>query len=117
MIHSDRDVAKEAVLSMINNGESGYKKIKKKCQYIKDLRNELSDIRTQIIVKFSEEFNNHKKNREEKGIDYNHIGSFTSTILCDVENKILQEIYNFFERPKNAVIMIYKNVKILFMKD
>jgi hypothetical protein len=105
MIHSDRDVAKEAVLSMINNGESGYKKIKKKCQYIKDLRSELSDIRTQIIVKFSEEFNNHKKNREEKGIDYNHIGSFTSTILCDVENKILQEIYNFFERPKNAVLV------------
>jgi hypothetical protein len=114
-IDKDRNNAKECIISLINNGSLAYKKLKKKTKYIRDLKDEIKMIRMEMVMKFSEKFNNFKKQREDKGIEYNHDGSFISSILCDVENKILMTIYEFYQNPKNVVLvydglMIDKNI-------
>ena len=107
----NRNNAKQCIISLINNGSLIYDKLKKKSKYIKKLKTEIKMIRMEMIMKFSEKFSQFKNEREERQIIYNHDGSFMSMILCDVENKILMEMYNFYENPKN-VVLIYDGLMI-----
>ena len=110
-IDKNRDNAKQCIISLINNGLEIYNKLKKKTKYTRDLKDEIKMIRMEMVMKFSEKFNKFKKEREDKNITYNHDGSFISSILCDVENSILMEIYNFYQNPKN-VVLIYDGLMI-----
>ena len=111
VIDKDRNTSKQCVISMINNGSTIYDNLKKKTKYVKCLKKEIKMIRMEMIMKFSDKFNKFKTEREEKNISYNHDGSFISKILCDVENLILMEMYDFYQNPKN-VVLIYDGLMI-----
>lgn len=92
--------------SIINGGSRAYDSIK---QPTKDLRkfydSEMPDIHEAIIEKHPEEYAKHKKIRIEKDKKFkNHKASFLSAILCDIENKILQVMFEFFGRDKSSVL-------------
>ena len=119
-IDEDRDVGKNVILSLIFNGGKSYKNLKNKNSFIKDFKDEIKNIRTEIIFKFVDQYKSHRDKRVADGDkNNNHEGSFIASILCDIENKILMNIYDFYGRPKNAVlcydgIMLEPNTELKF---
>ena len=45
-----------------------------------------------------------RRRRIDRGDDFNHEASYMNTLLCDVENRILMEVYEFFGSPRDAVL-------------
>jgi hypothetical protein len=99
-----REKAKITYLSITNGGQLDYNQLKKKTKHIKMFRKEMIKIHDEICKKFNEKFEKHKKDREDKKINFNHKGSYINTLLCDYENKLLMNIYKYFKCPTDCVL-------------
>ena len=96
--------AKELVLSLINGGTKAYKNLKNKPSFLRKFKKELQEIHREFASLGGESFETHRKSREKAGKASNHKASFMNILLCDFENKILQVIYNFYQRPNDCVL-------------
>jgi len=97
---------KMVYLSLLNGGTKLYDDLDEvhKTEFIKDFKKEIENIHILLCQKFKKKYKKAKKERKEQGIDFNHKGSFVNKLLCDFENKVLMNIWEFYERPKNAVL-------------
>jgi hypothetical protein len=112
-----RDNAKQVYLALTNGGVKDYNLVDSiiKETDIQDIKtsdnNDLTKYKIEMIRLhrlFSQEnpteFNKTKERRQKQNKDYNHEASYMNTLLCDMENTILQEMYNFFGEPDNCVL-------------
>ena len=93
---------KNLFISIMNGG----KNFVKKCSpdYNKFKEDEIVHIFNKITKLHPKLYEEHEKERNEKGKDKNADGSFVSKIIRDIENKILQKMYEFFKKPADAVL-------------
>ena len=100
----DRETAKILFLSITNGGSNAYKNLKKKTPFLKAYKEEMTTVHKSFSKKNHDDYKKIRDHRKSNGINYNHEAAFVNTLLCDFENKILMVIYNFYEKPKNAVL-------------
>ena len=110
-----KDRAKQVYLALTNGGVKDYQEtdnIKEKDIHdIETLNDDLTRFKTEMIGLhrlFSQlnpiDFTKVKEKRKKANKDYNHEAGYMNTLLCDMENTLLQEMYKFFGTPKNAVL-------------
>lgn len=102
----DRDTAKKTYLSLTNGGSSHYHNTKNKPSFLTDYKNELISIHKQFST-HPDHVSHAERRRDIRvaiGKDYNHEASYVNTLLCDMENKILMTIYEYFGSPVEAVL-------------
>ena len=100
-----KSVGKITLLSIINGGKIAYKKLKNPSEELQEFYNtEIKNIHNNIALKHHDKFIKHKEERIANDKNHNHKASFMNIILCDIENKILQEMYNFFGKPSSCVL-------------
>lgn len=110
-----KDKAKQVYLSLTNGGVKDYQSsddIKEKdIRDIETLNDDLTRYKNEMIRLhrlFSqlepEKFNEIKDKRKNANKDYNHEAGYMNTLLCDMENNLLQEMYKYFESPFNCVL-------------
>jgi hypothetical protein len=114
MISPDKDTAKIVVLTMLNGGEKAFRALKNPPEILTDFKTELKLIHTEFAK--DPAFDNHKDKKISAGVKRNHEASYTNTLLCDFENRILQTIHKGVGSPKDSVLcfdgmMIRKDVK------
>jgi hypothetical protein len=98
-------VGKVAMLSIMNGGCKAFLEIKNPGSDMKYFfKYEIKDIQNSIVRAFPVRFKKHLARRIAEGETWNHESSFMNIILCDIENKILQVMLDFFERPEGAVM-------------
>lgn len=101
-----REQAKECYLRIINGSDSTVERLPIKAT--KDLKNfakEMKIIRDTLIKSMKTEFKDHTEyTKKERARDYNFEGSFINILMCDLENKILHEIINYFKSPEAAIL-------------
>lgn len=110
-----KDKAKQVYLSLTNGGIKDYQE----CDNIKEqdihdietLNDDLTRYKNEMIKLHrlfsqldSNGFNKVKERRKQANKDFNHEAAYMNTLLCDMENTLLQEMYNFFGSPENAVL-------------
>lgn len=92
----NRDFIKtNVIISMINNGFEGYEKVKNKTEWLIDFHEEIKKIHENLVknnTKMKKAIKIAKKENKD-----NIIGSAISSIVCSIENTILQEIINIFK--------------------
>ena len=104
-----KEQGKDLFIKIIYGG--GKSEIKKENKDYEKFVKEIQRIHDAIIFKHKKTFkkfeqdkkDKYKKSKKKEELQ-NIEGSFVSKILFDIENKILQEIYKFYESPKNAVL-------------
>ena len=96
-----REKAKQLYCMILNNG-----KVKKMPSVLNDFKYEIEEIYESIINNNNEDYKKfeieYKNNKKYNGKD-NPKGSYINNILCDIENKILMDIYEYFKAPDNVV--------------
>lgn len=98
-------IGKVAFLSVMNGGSKDYQAIENPTDDLKQFyESEIPQIHDQVAFRFQKKFNKHKEKREKKDIEYNHKASFMNIILCDLENKALMAMWEFFGKPDDAVL-------------
>ena len=108
--------AKLVYLALMNGGNKLYKTLTYKSTHVKSFKKEMINIRNHFSEKYSEDYKIHSKIKKDENITFNLKGSFLNKILCNEENKILMNMYEFFKKPKDCVlcfdgIMLQKNKK------
>lgn len=101
----DRDMAKQIYLSIMNGGSKDYLNIPDPPDHLIKFKQEVSKIHHHFIEKNKKDFEMYRlKNINEKKKYFNHEGSYVNSLMNNFENKILHEMYNFFGKPKDAVL-------------
>ena len=113
----DKATCKIAFLSIMNGGSQAFNALAAPSPELKMFyRSEIKEIHEKISAVYPKKFAAHVITLEQKNKDYNHVGSFMNIILCDIENKILDVMFDFFGKPDDAVlcfdgIMLKKGLK------
>jgi hypothetical protein len=102
LVDSDRDFAKQIVLSILNGGNADYNELENPPIWLKRFKKEMRMVHIEFAK--DREFKPHKTRREKMGENINHEASYMNIILCDFENKILMTIYNSIGSPNNCVL-------------
>ena len=100
-------VGKIVFLSVMNGGCEEYYKIKNPSKDLKEFfETEIKNIHQIISMRHHELYTKHITSREGATPPkvFNHAASFMNIILCDIENKILNVMWDFWGRPKSAVL-------------
>lgn len=100
----DRETGKKIYLSLLNGGESDYKKLETKTTHLKLFKKEMKNIHNHFADKYPIQYKKHVKEKKEKKEDFNLKASFMNKILCNEENKILMKMYEYFGSPNNCVL-------------
>jgi hypothetical protein len=98
----DRETAKTVILSMINGGQNAYDSLAYKPKFLLQFKKEIAIMHKMFAT--DDEFEKHLDMREAQGYVSNHKASYLNTLLCDVENKILQCMFDYFGKPTDAVL-------------
>ena len=111
----NRDTSKQVYLALTNGGVKDFYKTDE----IQKIRNNPSLMSKNNLNKYKIElerlhqlfaqlnpidFKKAKDKRIDANKDYNHEAGFMNTLLCDMENTILQEMYNYFGTPEDCVL-------------
>jgi hypothetical protein len=113
-----RGQAKQLYLKLTNGGGYGdLDNLEYKTKHIKRYKREMKALHNHFADKYKEDYKKHCKIKKDLGQDFNLKASFMNKIMCNEENKILMEIYNFVKKPKDCVLcfdglMVRKNNKI-----
>lgn len=110
-----KDKAKQVYLALTNGGVKDYQEsdnIKEKDIHdIETLNDDLTRYKNEMIRLhrlFSQldpkGFEKVKEKRKKANKDYNHEAAYMNTLLCDMENTLLMEMWKFFGNPKNVVL-------------
>ncbi len=102
-ISIDRSLSKKTYLSIINGGSKLYFNVKNKSRFLINFRNEIKKLHNKIITIYEDDYEKHCEDREQKGIDFNHAGSFINKMFCVIENDILHVVHDFYNNCKNVV--------------
>jgi len=103
--NTTKAAGKVAMLSIMNGGCKAFFEIKNPGSDMKYFHKyEIKDIQNSVVRTFPAKFKKHLERRVAEGETWNHEASFMNIILCDIENKILQVMMDFFERPEGAVM-------------
>ena len=94
-IHTERQIAKDTIISILNGGDAAYKKVKDKPSWLKKFKLEIEMIQDT----FAKDTDFKKVKRE-----YNPKGSYMNLKLCEFENKILMCMWNKMGNPNNCVL-------------
>lgn len=104
-LNVDRKTAKKIFLGLTNDSnENHYVNLDSKTDFVKNYREEMLNIQNEFCNKFEKDFENHKQKRINNNENDNHNGSFLNILLCEMENKILLEMYKFFGSNENCVL-------------
>ena len=101
----DREQAKKTYLAIMNGESDMIKWVKcKKTLDLKRFANEIKSIRSSLKEIFPDDYKKQaaicKKDGRIKNID----GSFMNVLMCEMENRILIKMLEFFGRPAEAVL-------------
>jgi hypothetical protein len=112
----DRDKAKQIYLALTNGGDKDFREIKTPTKHMVAYKDEMLQLHKNFAEKNPKDFNKTKEKRIKANKDYNHEAGYMNTLLCDMENILLMEMWKFFDEPKNAVlcfdgIMVKKGVE------
>lgn len=101
-----KSVGKIVFLSVMNGGSSDYNSLSSPSNDFKYFYGkEIKRIHNAISLIHPDKFQKHKeKRRKIDGINHNHKGSFMNIILCDIENKILHTMIEYWGKPENCVL-------------
>jgi len=99
-----RDKGKQIYLALTNGGDKDYRLIDTPSKHLRAYKEEMIQLHKSFADKNPDEFRLTKERRQDRGKDYNHEASYMNTLLCDMENTVLMEMYKFFGSPKNAVL-------------
>lgn len=94
----DRDTAKVVVLSLMNGGTAAYYKLKRRTDWLERFKDEVSSIHDGLVGHHYSAYRKHKEKREaspDTNKHRNHEASFCNTLLCDMENDILQTMISY----------------------
>jgi hypothetical protein len=100
----DRDKGKQIYLALTNGGDKDFRLIQTPSDHLRDYKDEMIRIHKNFADKYPEEFKKTKEKRMKAQKDYNHEAGFMNTLLCDMENTLLMEMYKFFGSPEDAVL-------------
>ena len=96
----EKSVGKIVFLAIMNGGSSEYKKVVKPSLDLQHFYNiEITNIHDIIALLHNELFDKHREKRIADGITFNHKASFMNHLLCDIENKMLDVMWEFFSVP------------------
>ena len=104
MIEPGKIPAKVIVLSITNGGDKAYRTLKNPPTWLEEYKTEMGEIHKKFAQYYPEEFKANKAKRIKEEKAYNFEASFTNTLLCDYENKILMTIYKALGKPLNVVL-------------
>ena len=96
------DKSKKVYLSFTNGGKCYYG-VDKPTDHLEGYIEEMKTLHTLFAGLNYEDFNNNKKKRIEVNKNDNHEASYMNKLLCDMENKILMKMYEYFHKPDNVV--------------
>jgi hypothetical protein len=103
-LNVDREKAKQVYLALTNGGEKDYMELENKTEHIKNYKKEMKNLHKYFSYDYPSKFTKCKEKRVKDGKDYNHEAAFMNILLCDMENKILMCMYDFFGKPDNCVL-------------
>ncbi len=99
----DREQSKNLYLCLTNGGCSSFYKVDKQTEHLIGYKKELENLHKLFASLNNEEFQRVKQKRIKDNKDYNHEAAYMNTLLCDIENTILMDMYKFFGKPKYVV--------------
>lgn len=98
-----RDEVKRLYL-IITNADNSLTRVQPKGNHMKHYKSEMIALQNSFAKKFQNEFTMHKKLCKIKGRVDNFKGSFMNTFLCNMENNILEEMFDYLGSPENSVL-------------
>lgn len=98
----NRETAKQKIISIINGGEAVYNS-SADTEFIKNFKNEMKAIRSNVWNKEIELRKYVEDKRRRKGNDFNKEGALINTTMTGIENEILMCMKKFFDR-KNYIV-------------
>ena len=96
---------KKIFLSLLNGGNKDYNKLDIKGDDIINYKNELLNIHNELSNLNESKFKNNIERRKRINKDYNHSASLCNLLICEIENKILIDMYKYFGQPENCVLV------------
>jgi hypothetical protein len=108
-----RDEAKKLYLMLMNSDDL---KINRTNDHIKGFKKEMQKIHKKFYQINKDEADKHIKKRQASGKNDNSKASYVNTLMCDMENKILMKIIEFYHKPEcvlcfDGVMFPKKHVK------
>jgi hypothetical protein len=103
-LNISRENAKQVYLALTNGGDKDYHKVENKTEHLRNYRDEMLKLHSLFSRLYPEDFKRCKEKRIKNNKDYNHNAGFMNILMCDMENKILMVMYEYFGKPKNAVL-------------
>lgn len=104
----DDPKAKTRFLIMTNQGEEKDSKGRTmeiaKTEFEKKYWTEMKKLHSAFAKKYPQDFKAQKQVRNDDGKPYNYEASFMNTLLCNLENDILMNMWKFYKKPKDAVL-------------
>jgi hypothetical protein len=104
LVSNNRALAKETYLSVINGGTKLYNAIENKDPFIVGFKSEIHRLHLKFADFYHELYESHCEKREQSGINHNHLGSFVNKLFCNMENKILMEVWKYYKYSENVVL-------------
>jgi len=101
---ADRGKAKQIYLALTNGGKADFKKVSKPSKHLVGYKDEMIQLHSLFAKQDPKAFEKVRKRRVKAGKDYNHEASYMNTLLCDMENDLLMEIWQYMGQPNNAVL-------------
>ena len=96
-----RDEAKAMYLTVMNGGSCDKAK---QTPHLKAFKQEMCAIAQSLKATFASEFKKVKQRRVAKGKLTNHAGAFVSILYQQLENQVLECMFEFFGRCRNCVL-------------
>jgi hypothetical protein len=99
-----RDKAKQIYLSLTNGGTKDFNSINNPSKHLVQYKKEMTKLHSHFTHLDYSAFKKIKDKRINNGKFSNHEAGYVNSLLCDMENDLLQEIYKFFGKPQDAVL-------------
>jgi len=98
-IGGNKNDAKQSFLSIMNGGDyNGFSK------FLKKFKDEVNEVHFELTSVYFDKFQSFKKIKSVSGSDFNIRARFINHIVCDIENKILEIIIDFYSNIKDCVL-------------
>ena len=101
---ASREQSKKIYLSLTNGGKKDYNLIKTPSEHAKAYKIEMKRLHENFADKDPKAYEKVKASRIAAGKNYNHKASYMNHLLCDMENKILMAMVEFFEIGERGVL-------------
>jgi hypothetical protein len=103
-VDKDRDKAKQIYLALTNGGNKDFNNLKTPCIELERYKNEMIRLHQFFAGENYNDYEKVKEKRKKNNKDYNHEASYMNTLLCDTENMLLMEMWEYFGSPENCVL-------------